>query len=71
MKEYSGYIPAEMAKNVLYENNISAFIKGDFLSTAYGAKTWNSAGGKVILYVDEKKFEKAKSIVEHMTAPES
>ena len=26
VKEYSGYIPAEMAKNVLYENNISAFI---------------------------------------------
>tara|TARA_Y100000814_G_scaffold133457_1_gene96566 strand:- start:7948 stop:8262 length:315 start_codon:yes stop_codon:yes gene_type:complete len=64
IKEFSGYLPAEMAKNVLLENNIPAFVKGDFLSTAYGAKGWNSAGGKSVLYVDEKELTKAKSIIE-------
>jgi hypothetical protein len=64
IKEFSGYLPAEMAKNVLLENNIPAFVKGDFLSTAYGAKGWNSAGGKSVLYVDGKELTKAKSIIE-------
>ena len=53
-----------MAKNALLENNIPAFVKGDFLSTAYGAKGWNSAGGKSVLYVDGKELTKAKSIIE-------
>ena len=53
-----------MAKNVLLENNIPAFVKGDFLSTAYGSKGWNSAGGKSVLYVDGKELTKAKSIIE-------
>ena len=64
IKEFSGYLPAEMAKNALLENNIPAFVKGDFLSTAYGAKGWNSAGGKSVLYVDGKELTKAKSIIE-------
>ncbi len=64
IKEFSGYLPAEMAKNALLENNIPAFVKGDFLSTAYGAKGWNSAGGKNVLYVAEEELTKAKLIIE-------
>tara|TARA_B100000029_G_scaffold516721_1_gene633247 strand:+ start:4252 stop:4566 length:315 start_codon:yes stop_codon:yes gene_type:complete len=64
VKEFSGYLPAEMAKITLLENNIPAFVKGDFLSTAYGAKGWNSPGGKNILYVAAKELKKAKLIIE-------
>lgn len=70
VKEFTGYIPAEMAKGALEENGIPAFIKGDFLSTAYGAKTWDAAGGKAVLFVPEEELEKAGSILEEMTVDE-
>ena len=66
LKQYSGYIPAEMAKGALKENSIPALIKGDFLSTAYGVKTWNAAGGKAVLFVPEEHFERAKTILDEM-----
>ena len=66
VKEYPGYIPAEMAKAVLVDENIPSFIKGDFLSTAYGIKTWEAAGGKAVLFVPEDYVEKATSIIENV-----
>ena len=71
VKEYSGYIPAEMAKGAFLENNIPAFIKGDFFSTAYGVRTWDAAGGKAVLFVPEQELERAKSILEEMAMDES
>jgi hypothetical protein len=68
LADVQGY--AEMAKGALEKNSIPAFIKGDFLSTAYGAKTWDAAGGKAVLFVPEEELERAASILEEMTADE-
>ncbi|MBH30659.1 MAG: hypothetical protein CMG71_01550 [Candidatus Marinimicrobia bacterium] len=70
VKQYSGYIPAEMAKEVLEGNSIPAFIKGDFISTAYGVRTWDIAGGKAVLFVPKEDLEKAKTIIDEMTVDE-
>ena len=67
IKEYLGYIPAEMAKAALADENIPSFIKGDFLSTAYGIKAWDAAGGKAVLFVPQEYFEKATSIIENFS----
>ncbi|HHZ97963.1 MAG TPA: DUF2007 domain-containing protein [Candidatus Marinimicrobia bacterium] len=66
VKEYAGYIPAEMAKVALEEQDIPSFIKGDFLSTAYGIKAWETAGGKAVLFVPEGDAERATLIVENI-----
>ena len=70
VKQYSGYIPAEMAKGALEGNSIPAFIKGDFISTAYGVRTWDVAGGKAVLFVPKEDLEKAKTIIDEMTVDE-
>lgn len=66
VKEYGGYIPAEMAKAALQNEGISSFIKGDFLSTAYGIKAWEAAGGKAVLFVPEKDMDRAMTILHEM-----
>ncbi len=70
VKNYSGYIPAEMAKEVLEGNSIPSFIKGDFLSTAYGVRTWDAAGGKAVLFVPDEELERAKTILDEMVVDE-
>ncbi|MCH2446767.1 MAG: DUF2007 domain-containing protein [Candidatus Marinimicrobia bacterium] len=56
-----------MAKAALSDENIPSFIKGDFLSTAYGIKAWDAPGGKAVLFVPEEFFEKATSIIENFS----
>ena len=57
VKEYPGYIPAEMAKAALSDENIPSFIKGDFLSTAYGIKAWKRRAER-LFYLYLKNFLK-------------
>ena len=51
--EFSGSVYAEMAKNILIDNDIPCYTKGDFLSTAYNINAMTLPGGSVKLYIPE------------------
>ena len=47
--EFSGSVYAEMAENILIDNDIPCYTKGDFLSTAYSISAMTLPGGSVKL----------------------
>ena len=49
--EFSGSVYAEMAENILNDNDIPCYTKGDFLSTAYNINAMTLPGGSVKLYI--------------------
>ena len=51
--EFSGSVYAEMAENILIDNDIPCYTKGDFLSTAYNINAMTLPGGSVKLYIPE------------------
>jgi|TARA_B110000438_G_scaffold58046_1_gene58036 hypothetical protein len=51
--EFSGSVYAEMAENILIDNDIPCYTKGDFLSTAYSISAMTLPGGSVKLYIPE------------------
>ena len=42
-----------MAENILIDNDIPCYTKGDFLSTAYSISAMTLPGGSVKLYIPE------------------
>ena len=51
--EFSGSVYAEMAENILNDNDIPCYTKGDFLSTAYNVNAMTLPGGSVKLYIPD------------------
>ena len=65
---YSGIINAEMAKNILLNNDVPAYIKSDFFGSAYNLNAFNIPAGTVKLYIPEG-FRKKALDVHHMVSP--
>ena len=59
---YNGNVNAEMAKNILIDNNIPAYIKSDFFGSAYNLNAFNIPTGSVKLYIHEAYKKKKISI---------
>ncbi len=61
---YNGNVNAEMAKNILIENNIPSYIKSDFFGSAYNLNAFNIPAGKVKLYIPEAYKKKALDLLQ-------
>ena len=61
---YSGIINAEMAKNILLNNDVPAYIKSDFFGSAYNLNAFNIPAGTVKLYIHEGFRKKALDILQ-------
>ena len=61
---YSGIINAEMAKNILLNNDVPAYIKSDFFGSAYNLNAFNIPAGKVKLYIPEGFRKKALDLLQ-------
>jgi len=61
---YNGNVNAEMAKNILIDNNIPAYIKSDFFGSAYHLNAFNMPGGQVRLYIPEEYLQKALDLLQ-------
>ena len=59
--EFSGSVYAEMAENILNDNDIPCYTKGDFLSTAYNINAMTLPGGSVKLYIPESFKTKSET----------
>ena len=72
---YNGNVNAEMAKNILIDNNIPAYIKSDFFGSAYNLNAFNIPTGSVKLYIPEAYKKKALDLLPvsytHLTLPTS
>ncbi|MEC7621434.1 MAG: DUF2007 domain-containing protein [Candidatus Neomarinimicrobiota bacterium] len=61
---YNGNVNAEMAKNILIDNNIPAYIKSDFFGSAYNLNAFDIPTGSVKLYIPEAYKEKALDLLQ-------
>ena len=61
---YNGNVNAEMAKNILIENNIPSYIKSDFFGSAYNLNAFNIPAGTVKLYIPEAYKKKALNLLQ-------
>jgi len=61
---YNGNVNAEMAKNILIENNIPSYIKSDFFGSAYNLNAFNIPAGSVKLYIPEAYKKKALDLLQ-------
>ncbi|MFL3026122.1 MAG: putative signal transducing protein [Candidatus Neomarinimicrobiota bacterium] len=61
---YNGNVNAEMAKNILIENNIPSYIKSDFFGSAYNLNAFNIPAGTVKLYIPEAYKKKALDLLQ-------
>ena len=61
---YSGIINAEMAKNILLNNDVPAYIKSDFFGSAYNLNAFNIPAGTVKLYIPEGFRKKALDLLQ-------
>ena len=61
---YSGIINAEMAKNILLNNAVPAYIKSDFFGSAYNLNAFNIPAGTVKLYIPEGFRKKALDLLQ-------
>ena len=61
---YNGNVNAEMAKNILIDNNIHAYIKSDFFGSAYNLNAFNIPTGSVKLYIPEAYKKKALDLLQ-------
>ena len=64
--EFSGSVYAEMAENILNDNNIPCYTKGDFLSTAYNINAMTLPGGSVKLYIPESLKTKSEELLSNI-----
>jgi|TARA_B110000438_G_scaffold97504_1_gene96538 hypothetical protein len=64
--EFSGSVYAEMAKNILIDNDIPCYTKGDFLSTAYNINAMTLPGGSVKLYIPESFKTKSETLLSNI-----
>ena len=53
-----------MAKNILIDNNIPAYIKSDFFGSAYNLNAFNIPTGSVKLYIPEAYKKKALDLLQ-------
>lgn len=65
--EFSGTVYAEMAENILKNNDIPCYTKGDFLSTAYNINALTLPGGSVKLYIPESFQAQAEDLLKNLT----
>ena len=65
--EFSGAVYAEMATNILKDNNIPSYTKGDFFSTAYNINALTLPGGSVKLYIPESFQTQAEDLLKNLT----
>jgi len=65
--EFSGTVYAEMAENILKDNDIPCYTKGDFLSTAYNINALTLPGGSVKLYIPESFQAQAEDLLKNLT----
>lgn len=63
IRSYNGNILAEMAKEILQNNKIPCYTKGDFFSTAYNINAFSFLGGSVKLYIPEEFRSKAEVLL--------
>ena len=61
--EYDGSVFAEMAKDILIDNEIPCYTKGDFFSTAYNINALSMPGGSVKLYIPKAFKAKAEELI--------
>ena len=61
---YGGIINAEMAKNILLNNDVPAYIKSDFFGSAYNLNAFNIPAGTVKLYIPEGFRKKALDLLQ-------
>ena len=61
---YNGNVNAEMAKNLLINNNIPSYIKSDFFGSAYNLNAFNIPAGTVKLYIPEAYKKKALDLLQ-------
>ena len=64
--EFSGSVYAEMAENILNDNDIPCYTKGDFLSTAYNINAMTLPGGSVKLYIPESFKTKSETLLNNI-----
>ena len=64
--EFSGSVYAEMAENILNDNDIPCYTKGDFLSTAYNINAMTLPGGSVKLYIPESLKTKSEELLSNI-----
>jgi len=63
---FSGALMAEMAAELLKENGIPSYTKGDFLSSAYGIKVLNLPGGSVKLFIPDSFQTQADKLLKNI-----
>lgn len=66
LAEFSGSVYAEMAENILNDNDIPCYTKGDFLSTAYNINAMTLPGGSVKLYIPESFKTKSEALLSNI-----
>ena len=66
LAEFSGSVYAEMAENILNDNDIPCYTKGDFLSTAYNINAMTLPGGSVKLYIPESLKTKSEELLSNI-----
>ena len=61
---YSGIINAEMAKNILLNNDVPAYIKSDFFGSAYNLNAFNIPASTEKMYISEGFRKKALDLLQ-------
>ena len=61
---FNGNINAEMAKNILLNNDIPSYIKSDFFGSAYNLNAFDIPTGTVKLYIPEGFKKKALDLLQ-------
>ena len=61
---HTGNVNAEMAKNILIDNNIPAYIKSDFLEALHNLNAFDIPTGSVKLYIPEAYKKKALDLLQ-------
>ena len=60
---YDWSVFAVIAKDILIENEIPCYTKGDFFSTAYNINALSMPGGSVKLYIPKAFKAKAEELI--------
>ncbi|PZP49528.1 MAG: hypothetical protein DI598_07570 [Pseudopedobacter saltans] len=61
IRQYNNYIPANIAKGLLEDNDIECYLQDENVSTIM--PMWNIANGGVRLFVDPEKVERAELLL--------
>ncbi len=62
--DFDGNIMADMAVEILKDNDVPCYTKGDFISSAFGINALSLPGGSVKLYIPDSFKAKAEDLLQ-------